>query len=297
MVAAGTLGNDGFGTHLPKNIKTKLDLFDAIVTKTTTLNKQEGTSPPNYTSQERYNIENTTLNNVNLRNTGRHTLLPILDNLIDLCPNINIIPSFYIKTYNEITNYSWNRLIDRLQDKANIKGIELNISCHNTLNNPFIESPTESTSNTANIITYLTEINFNKSIQLKLPPDPFYIKEIIKSHLYEKIIQHNIILVVANSFPGIIYNNLFELKSNVLNSSIGVSHTASKYINFRTIENLRKYLPSSIQIIGCGGINSLQDIQDYEKAGADGVQIGSLFLHHPTTALAFAQQVRNNKAT
>jgi len=53
----------------------------------------------------------------------------------------------------------------------------------------------------------------------------------------------------------------------------GLSGAPLKPISLATLSTMRKYLPSSIPIIGCGGIQTGQDAIDYARAGASLVQM------------------------
>ncbi len=48
-----------------------------------------------------------------------------------------------------------------------------------------------------------------------------------------------------------------------------------KPISLYNIKHYRKILPKKIEIWGCGGIRHVDDIIEYEVAGASGVQIAT----------------------
>jgi dihydroorotate dehydrogenase len=55
----------------------------------------------------------------------------------------------------------------------------------------------------------------------------------------------------------------------------GLSGRALKPISLGVVSQLRQLLPASIDIIGCGGISSANDVADYLAAGAKAVQIAT----------------------
>ena len=292
IVAAGVLGNDGLGGGLSDKTVSKLDAFKTIVCKTITNYASNGTEPPNYTGSNRYNLEGTTLNNVNLRNPGIWNLNPKINSILRRCPDANIAGSVLLTRVEDFKNYSFSDVFDKLHNTTVIQTIELNMGCPKMMDNlnPFTRSNSYVPTLANKLVEYLLKNNRNdKNIWLKLPPDSTLIKQIIDNKDLIKLCS----LVVSNSFPGSIYSNDLEVSTNVEHSGVGVSSLATKYINYRTIENIREHVPETTKIIGCGGVTSIRDVQDYEKAGANGVQIGSLFLHHSETALGIAQAFKN----
>ncbi|KAF8578208.1 hypothetical protein K439DRAFT_1621495 [Ramaria rubella] len=57
----------------------------------------------------------------------------------------------------------------------------------------------------------------------------------------------------------------------------GLSGPPLKPLSLRTLSLLRSHLPSSIPLIGCGGISSGADALDYARAGASAVQLYTAF--------------------
>jgi dihydroorotate dehydrogenase len=57
----------------------------------------------------------------------------------------------------------------------------------------------------------------------------------------------------------------------------GLSGPPLKPLSLRTLSLLRSLLPSSIPIIGCGGISSRADAVEYACAGANAVQLYTAF--------------------
>ncbi len=51
-----------------------------------------------------------------------------------------------------------------------------------------------------------------------------------------------------------------------------------KPIALWNVKKFREYLPTHIQVFGCGGISSLEDVNDFKLAGADGVQVATALI-------------------
>ena len=286
MVAAGVLGTDGLGSGLPNNVQNKLDAFKYIVTKSVTNYITKGTPQPNRTSNNRYQLEGTTLNNVNLRSPGLWDAERLINNIAQDLKTAKLVGSIPLENADDIYKRIFTSAFNSLNNNSAIHAIEINLGCH-SLYNPFTK-PLDNAKRIADAISYhiihLPKA-LTKPIWLKLPPDTYFVRQIVDN----KDILQLCGLIVSNSYAGKIYQNNIEMKTNVENSGIGVSMSAMKYMNYKLIDQLRSYVPDTTKIIGCGGVSNVQDVQDYIQAGANGVQIGSLFLHQPETAIAIAR--------
>ncbi len=124
------------------------------------------------------------------------------------------------------------------------------------------------------LILLLKYTNTNIQAGLKLPP---YLDEKIIERLSEIInIYNSIYFIVCNgSIPNIFYTTdndyVFTTKTGYLSGKI------NKYISLNNVRLFNKYLNKDITIIGCGGIQSINDVRDYIKYGAYCVQIASHF--------------------
>ncbi|KAF8512887.1 hypothetical protein JB92DRAFT_2925947 [Gautieria morchelliformis] len=89
--------------------------------------------------------------------------------------------------------------------------------------------------------------------------------------------------VVRNSgVDGVIVSNTTIARPDALVSPNkgelgGLSGIPLKPITLRTLSLIRSFLPSSIPIIGCGGISSGADALEYARAGASAVQLYTAF--------------------
>ncbi len=288
MIAAGILGTDGLGTGLSHTIKNELDNFKYIVTKSLTNYPTSGTPQPNHTGRNRYQLEGVTLNNVNLRNMGSWISTDRINSLAKQLNSARLVASIAVQSPTDITRYGFTTLMSTLLNHAAVDTIEINLGCH-LLYNAFTIPNNHAERMAEHLRIFLKETITKretiKPIWLKLPPDPHFTRSIVEDAELLDLCS----LVISNSYAGKIYDNNIEHKTNVLQSGIGVSVNAMKYMNYKLIEDMRKQIKDSINIIGCGGISATQDVQDYMTAGVNGVQIGSLFLHQPETAIAIAR--------
>lgn len=58
----------------------------------------------------------------------------------------------------------------------------------------------------------------------------------------------------------------------------GMGGSPCKPLGIQNVKEWKKRIPSNIDIIGCGGISSSEDVQEYINAGATSVQIGSFLM-------------------
>jgi len=60
----------------------------------------------------------------------------------------------------------------------------------------------------------------------------------------------------------------------------GVGGKILKPVSLYNIQHLSKHLRKDIQIWGCGGVSSVQDLLEYERSGCYGVQIDTTLVEH-----------------
>ena len=289
-LAAGVLGSDGFGLGLDNDTLDSLAVFNSVVLKSTQLYSTAGTPPPNVTTKVRYDMEGLTLNNVNLRSGGIWDVSDALTNLGHI--DTTLVPSVPIDRVSN-TTHNQSTALRRLWERNDVSKVELNLKYLDALNPRYPIDFRDIQTKLADTISAVNNEHFNmKRVWIKLPADRYTILRLTDYH--EQL--YNLIegFVVSNSIDGKIYDNLVEKRTNVRNSVVGVSSTAMKYVNCHIIETMINNNGAIKPIIGCGGIASIEDIQDYEKAGAAGVQLGSLFYYYPETAMSLARIVNAN---
>ena len=232
-----------------------------IVAKTCTIFSKEGNKEPNY-----YQIENNNIhfNSKGLPNLGyqyykglskKFTEKPfILSIAFEDLEKLKVL----LKDYD---NYIENEML-----------VEFNLSCPNTDNEipgyklEFLESLLVSL-----ICLKLTKIRFG----FKLPP--YFQKQEITNlcKIFNDCASILSYIVVSNSIPNCLPLN--EGSPVLLTNFGGMSGKINKYIALGNVVLFSQNLNKKIKIVGCGGIDSIDDINDYLNNGADFVQIASCF--------------------
>jgi dihydroorotate dehydrogenase (fumarate) len=233
-----------------------------IVAKTCTLFSKEGNKEPNYYYSEKDNIH---LNSKGLPNLGYQ---------------------FYRKLANSFTSkpYILSIAVDHL-DKLRIlledyesyinknMLVEINLSCPNTEE----EIPGYYYDFVDKLLDTLKKLNYSKiTYGLKFPP---LIQKVAINEMANVLNKYSHILkyiVCCNSIPNCI---AFEKDGPVLSNKFGgLSGKLNKYISLSNVYQFSMLLNKNIKIVGCGGIDTIEDINDYLNNGAHFVQVASCFL-------------------
>ena len=103
-----------------------------------------------------------------------------------------------------------------------------------------------------------------------LPPDILneVAGEIVKSRIVQAI-------TATNSYPNTAITTGAQENNGPSDMLVGMTGRALKPISLGVVKQLGKLLPDSIDIIGCGGISSANDVNDFLAAGAKAVQIAT----------------------
>jgi dihydroorotate dehydrogenase (fumarate) len=101
-----------------------------------------------------------------------------------------------------------------------------------------------------------------------LPPD--ILREVCAAIADSRIVQA---ITATNSYPNAL--TATGTKTGDEEVLAGLTGRALKPISLGVVKQLHALLPSSVAIIGCGGISSYNDVQDYLSAGAQAVQIAT----------------------
>jgi len=150
--------------------------------------------------------------------------------------------------------------------------IELNLSCPN-LHSTIIGYNTFEFNKLLNILKFynLKNVKFG----LKLPP---YIQVDLMNEIIRILNEFTDIItyiVLSNSIPNCLpLNNGEPVLSKIVG---GMSGKTNKYISLSNVIYFSKILSKEIKIIGCGGIDAIDDIMDYLNNGASFVQLASCF--------------------
>ena len=246
--------------HLVSNFN-----FKTIISKTCTITPKSGNPSPNFINLSSQKLS---LNCMGMPNKGYQYYR-------DLLPYYNARGVNYILSVDgtNIPDLMY-MLADYSQFVKSPEIVEINLSCPNTSN--IIPSYS---------VGYLEELLFSKlksavlpniNIGLKLSPilDPELLLAtatvVNKFSQSSNLITH---LVCSNSIPNglLLDDNNEPVLSNIYG---GISGLPAKLIAMSNVARLRKLLEPNIQIIGCGGIENMKDVEQYFSVGASGVQVG-----------------------
>jgi dihydroorotate dehydrogenase len=163
--------------------------------------------------------------------------------------------------------------------------VEINISCPSNKCPRIISYDILAFARLLETIKLLDLVNI--VIGLKLAP---YVDKMLLEQIAYLIIKYQApsriaYIVCSNSIPnGMIIDT--NIAQPLLSAKTGgISGTANKLLGiantwqFKTILN-NKNINTKIKILGCGGIETHHDIQEYILAGADAVQIGRMLYIH-----------------
>ena len=241
----------------------------AVVTKTCTLFPNDGNIEPTY-----YASDNIHINSKGLPNKGYQYYKKLYTNFT----NKPFILS--VSWENEENTCKLLKDYDLFVIKSEL--IELNLSCPN-LNHSI---PSYDYLLLNQILLCLNNLKLkNINFSLKLSPylDHYLcdkIIDIINLNNNNKIIKY---IVLSNSIP-----NCIILKDNqfVLSKKFGgLSGKLNKYISLSNVYYFKDKLDKDIKIIGCGGIDTIEDVNDYLNNGANFVQLASCFYDESSNSL------------
>ena len=239
--------------------------LSGIVCKTCTIFSKEGKSEPNYYYHAENNIH---FNCKGLPNLGyqyyrnlskKYNNKPYIISLaFENYEDLQIV----LKDYNNFVNCSVNCSVL----------VELNLSCPNTSS----QIPGYDLFQVDKLLKVLKYINLpNIHYGFKLPPY-FQLDSINETckllNNYTDILKY---IVLSNSIP-----NCLPLKNGIpilSNTYGGLSGKINKHIALSNVVSFSKIIDKNIKIVGCGGIDTINDIKDYLNNGADFVQLASCF--------------------
>jgi len=239
-----------------------------IVPKTCTIFCKESNTEPNY-----YQLENNIhFNSKGLPNLGYQYYKQISNQFQDKPFIISIAFEDFDKL--KILLQDYENYID------NNRLIEFNLSCPNTE----LEIPGYNRHFLEKLLCALTGYKLTKiKFGFKLPPY-FQKQEIHKLselfNLFQNLLAY---IVVSNSIPNCL--PLVDGQSVLSTTFGGMSGKMNKFIALGNVILFSQHLNKQIKIVGCGGIETLEDVQDYLNNGADFVQLASCFYDQQTNKL------------
>lgn len=239
----------------------KISSAGAFVTKSATPELREGNPAPRYVE-----VPLGTINSMGLPNLGFDFYLDYSLKFQDEDPGkVNFL---------SIAGMCADDNFDMLKkiNASDFRGLtELNLSCPNVPGKPQVGYDFEATE------AILTEVYqfFEKPLGVKLPP-------------YFDIVHFDQMAAILNKFPlqyvnciNSIGNGLYidaKKEEVVIKPKDGFGGIGGAYVKPTALANVRAFytrLNSQISVIGCGGVESGQDVFEHLLCGAQMVQIGS----------------------
>lgn len=240
-----------------------IDLYNSdlggIIAKTCTIFSKEGNPEPNY-----YEKDGIHFNSKGLPNMGYQYYRNLSKKIIDKPYILSIAFQDYEKIKIILEDY------DNFVDKNVL--VEMNLSCPNLEN----EIPGYYCDYIENLLDFINSLGLkNIKIGLKFPP---FLQKIAIEEMSEILNKYTHIvkyIVSANSIP----NCVSLLDGNPVLSNVygGMSGKLNKHIALSNVIQFSKLLNKNIKIVGCGGIDNIEDVMEYLNNGADFVQIASCF--------------------
>jgi len=265
LAASGTFG---FGLQFP-GVSNRLG---GVVTKGITLAPRAGNPPPRICE-----FPGGIINSVGLENPGlerfRADILPALGRL--RCRVVVNVAGFAVGEYREL-------VLGLEHDR--VDAIELNVSCPNVNEGgaAFGQSPT-----LVEQITRLARKATRKTLIVKLTAN--FVDPAETARAAEE----------AGADAVTVINTLFGMAMDDLGRPFlgartgGISGPALKPFALYCVDRVCRAV--KIPVIGCGGIMSARDAQDFFAAGARLVQVGTASLANPRAALEIVQELAGKR--
>lgn len=241
-------------------VSTYLSNTGAVITKSCTLNERDGNKGLSYWENDKISI-----NSKGLPNYGYKYYCDILSQL-----PMDYKPCFL--SIANISNCETKKILQNISDMEYIKYPEINVSCPNIVGK---EQMAYNLEELDNFLKYTVTPNYNKPYGLKMPPffDPVHINnvtDVIKQYKNIKYLTcinsvGNALDVDINKMGGVI-----EPKSGLG----GLGGDAILQIALSNVYQFKNRLPD-LDIIGCGGVKTGEDVFKHILVGASMVQIGT----------------------
>ncbi len=283
IIASGTLGYDGYGRGVAG--RYPLHELGAVIPKTVTRQPRQGNPeprwfPPSYRAAWHAG-DHLFLNAIGLTNPGIETAVR------QWTPqwaewNANVLFSFAAHSVGE-----FGEMAAIAQDAANIRALELNLSCPNIENGAmFSHSPALARDAVAAV-----KANNPLPVIAKLSPNVPDITEIARA-----VVDGGAdALTICNTLPAMRIDT--ETRRPVLgNIAGGLSGMPLRPVSLALVYQTAQYLQEmgqDIPIIGVGGIFTAEHAIEYLLAGAAAVQIGSANLVNPAAPWQILADLRD----
>ncbi len=159
--------------------------------------------------------------------------------------------------------------------------VELNFGCPNVWDGSRQKQITSFNQEAVYVTLHVVQERIGKNVKagVKLSPfsDPFSLIEVAAVIGDCEMIK---VVVSANTFP-----NAFAADGSgapyitPADGLAGMAGSALKPVGLGQVKQLRNLLPPRIQLVGVGGVSSAQDVRDYQRVGAQAVQVGTALLN------------------
>ena len=255
-------GTFGFGEEMAKQYD--LNCLGAISFKGTTREARYGNPLPRIAECGNYGM----INAVGLQNPGIEEVLlsqlPMLERLYG-GPIIANVSGFSIEDYQYVCQ--------RLDDRERVRIIEVNISCPNVHNGGMAFGTTPQAA--AEVTRAVREVT-SKPIYIKLSPNVTDIVSIARA------------CVDAGADGVCLINTVLGMRIDIRRRQPVIANRYGGYsgkgifpIALRMVNQVAVALNWQVPIIGCGGIETAEDVVEMMMAGASAVEIGAANLHNP----------------
>lgn len=244
-----------------------------VLSKSCTLESREGNPLPRY-----YNTDQLTINSTGLANLGYQFYEQVAPRL--KVPEINPVGKPYFVSVSGMSLEDNLTIIRHLRTQSAVDGIELNLSCPNIVGKPQIGYDLESSAELLRRVSELELPVHHQPLGLKLPPyfDPIHIEQM--SDLFKDFTPQIRFLTCINSLGnGLVLNPETEqVTIKPKNGLGGIGGSVVKPFALSNVYQFRQLMPSSVDLVGCGGVQSGTDVAEHLLVGASAVQIGSTFM-------------------
>jgi len=230
-----------------------------ILAKTCTIFSKEGNPEPNY-----YEKDGIHFNSKGLPNMGYQYYRNLSKKIVEKPYILSVAFQDYDKLkiiLEDYDNFVYKNVL-----------VEMNLSCPNLEN----EIPGYYCDFVEKILVFINSLGLkNIKIGLKFPPflQKIAIEEMANVlNKYTHVVKY---IVSANSIPNCV--SLLDGKPALSNVYGGMSGKLNKHLALSNVIQFSKLLNKNIKIIGCGGIDNIEDVMEYLNNGANFVQIASCF--------------------
>ena len=261
LLASGTCG---FGEEVSQVMR--LDRLGGLVTKSVTLEPRRGNPAPRVSE-----FAAGMVNSVGLANPGaravRDQKLPWIRENLSNVPVLVSVAGHSMREYFEV--------VELLEGEAGFFGFELNLSCPNDKMRdglPFALDP-----EALYEVTRGVRERTARPVIAKLAPNTWDLAAVIQAA--EASGAHG--LTMINTMPGLLLDP--ETGGPALGAGEGgVSGPALRAVGLRAVSLAARL--TRLPILGVGGIGTAEHAQEYLRAGASLVQIGTASFWHPRAA-------------